>query len=223
MGYAYKVNKVTIFGTSFGGAEEWSTGFFLGDPSADPLPPTDLGAQVIRDAWETFFELTANQISYVWKTDGVKIATLNTDGTTVTDSVRTSYYSTAIQGGYGSIGHPPQIACVASLQSAPGTGLGRKGRMFIPGVGAPMGGDAHFVQTTATSIANTLAVFFNALNDSFDVGDRVVLASKGRTPPAVGAGITRPVESVRVGNVLDTQRRRRNQLVETYSTATVEA
>lgn len=221
MGYAYKVNKVTIFGTSFNGAEEWSTGFFLGNAGADPLPPTALGAQVIRDAWKTFFELAGNQISYLWKTTGVKIATLNTDGTTVTDSVQTSYYGTAIQGGYGTAGNAPQVALVASLQSAPGTGLGRKGRMFIPGVGSPIGTDGHIVQTTPTSIANTLATFFNGLNASFDVGDQVVLASKGRTPPAVGAGITRPVESLRVGNVLDTQRRRRNQLVETYSTAAV--
>lgn len=222
MGYAHKVNKVTIFGTSFGGAEEWSTGFFLGDAGADALPPTDLGAQFIRDQWETFFELTANQISYIWKTDGVKIATLNTDGTTVVDSVKTSYYGTAIQGGYGSIGNPPQIAVVASLLSGPGTGLGRKGRMFLPGVGSPMGADGHYVQTTATSLANTLGTFFNALNDSFDVGDRVVLASKGRTPPAVGAGITRPLELVKVGNTFDTQRRRRNQLSETYSSAVID-
>jgi len=112
MGYAHKVNRVTIFGTSFNGAEEWSTGFFLGDSSADAAPPTDQGAIDIRDAWETFFELTANQISYLWKTDGVKIATINTDGSTDINSVKTSYYTTAIQGGYGSNGNPPQIALV---------------------------------------------------------------------------------------------------------------
>lgn len=221
MGYAHKVNRVTIFGTSYNGAEEWSTGFFLGDSSADPLPPTQAGADRIRDEWQAFFALTANQISYLWKTTGVKIATLSTAGAVDQDSVKTSYYATPINGGYSGGGNPPQIALVASLLSTPGTGLGRKGRMFIPGVGSPVDTTGHIVSTTPQSIANTLGTFFNQINSSADVGDRVVNASKGRKPPLVGAGVTWPVELVKVGNVLDTQRRRRNQLTEAYQSATV--
>jgi len=46
----------------------------------------------------------------------------------------------------------------------------------------------------------------------------VILASAGRGTAGTGAR-NEPVTRIRVGNVYDTQRRRRNQLAETYVSA----
>lgn len=215
MSFLHKVNRVTIFGSSYGGQEEWTTGFYLGKSDGDATAPTEAGAQVIRNEWQTFWNVSQNMIGYLWKFEGVKIATYNTDGTTIDSSVVTSYLATADEGPSTGNGYPPQIALVASLLSAPGTGIARKGRMYIPGVAAPFDSTGHITTSYVDSVSSTLAAFFSSINASIDVPDRAILASKG-TSPQPSFGINRPIESVRVGNVFDTQRRRRNQLAEAY-------
>jgi hypothetical protein len=222
MSFLHKVNRVTIFGSSYGGQEEWTTGFYLGKSDGAPEAPTEAGAQVIRDAWQTYWNHATNQIGYLWKFEGVKIATLNEDGTTIDTSVVTSYLPTADEGPYTGSGNPPQIALVATLLSAPGTGVARKGRMYLPGVGTGISGDGHIAAPYPQSHADSLAAFFSSINASIDVPDRAILASKGPTPQP-SFGFNRPIESVKVGNVFDTQRRRRNQLAESYVNALVTA
>lgn len=220
MSFLHKVNKVTIFGTAFGGLEEWSTGFYMGAVAADAGPPSQATADSIRDEWVTFWNTGVNEISNQYAFKGVKVATLGTDGKTILDSVVTSFTAADDFGTRVGAAFPPQIALVASLLSAPGTGIARKGRMYLPGVNQTLGSDAHLTSATPTSLCNTLATFFTNINGDADVPDTVILASKGRAPqPSIG--LNRVVESVKVGNVYDTQRRRRNQLVETYVSAAV--
>jgi hypothetical protein len=62
---------------------------------------------------------------------------------------------------------------------------------------------------------------FNALDASVDAPGHVVNASKGSKRALYTDGRNVPVNGVRVGNVYDTQRRRRNGLSETYVSAVV--
>lgn len=221
MAYAHKVNRVTIFGTSFNGAEEWSTGFFCGAANADAIEPNADMATVVLNEWEPFFESTANTIGYLWKTEGVRIARLNTDGTTEVGTPVYGRYATPIQGNSGANGFPAQIAVVATLLAEGVSGLSRRGRMFIPGVSIGIQSDGHIGTGGPANIASSLATFFSNVNSSLDGPGLVVNASKGRQAPLIGPGVTSYVTAVQVGNVYDTQRRRRNQLAESYSSANI--
>lgn len=228
MPYAHRLVRVTCFGTAFGGQEIWSTGFFLGAEGADAVAPTGEAAAAIGEIWRTFFTNASTNVSREYKCDGVKLALINTDKKTSLDDVETFYYPTAIVGGVTTT-LPPQLSLVATLQSNEQRGLAAKGRMYLPGVGAPITpatGKLDVGYTNAMTLQ--LQTMFNAINSRFDVPGKVVNASYGRkmtiqpgNTVVYGDGRNRLVTSVRVGDVYDTQRRRRNAMQETYSSKSI--
>lgn len=197
------------------GTEEWSTGFHIGGQSADVEPPTEEGCAVIAAAWKTFFQTTAVSISNKWQTTGVKLATLDTDGSSYGNEQAYFYESTPYSG-TGNIHWPAQIALVATLTSEVPRGLASKGRMYLPGVASSLTDSGKLASTTVSSVATALKAFFDDINSSIEMPGVVTIASKGSKPPLVGAPITRTATGLRIGDVPDTQRRRRNQLVEVY-------
>lgn len=217
--FQHRVNRVTLYGSSYGGAEIWTTGFYMGITSADVGAPSEASAAAIKTAWQTFFTATAQTISYLWKTEGVKIAPMLADGTTVKDEVVTSPYTTAIQGQSAATGFPPQVSLVATLLADNGRGLAGKGRMYLPGIAASIDGTGHLATGTNQTIATNLKTFMDAVNGSADVPGQLINASHGRAPFTGSTATNRIVTHIRVGNVYDTQRRRRNSLVESYATS----
>jgi hypothetical protein len=101
--------------------------------------------------------------------------------------------------------------------------------MFLPGL--CFGIDSETGKQTAgsmTSIANTMKTFFDAVNAETGIGS-VILASHGhRLKDAQGnttgySGATNTlVSGIRCGDVMDTQRRRRDSLQEIYTSRTLE-
>lgn len=217
MGYQHKVTRVTLFGTMFGGAEEWSTGFFLGSPGGDAPAPSQAGADAIRDYWATFWGTPNAGVRNSWQFLGCKLSLLNEDGKTDLDNIVTSYTTAAVNGAGGGSPFPPQIALVATLVSGSGKGLAGKGRMYLPGIAHGVDGGGHIGTTEVGYVATALQTFLNAVNGSIDAQGTVINASAGRAAFAGIGAINRVVDSIRVGNVYDTQRRRRNQLAETYT------
>jgi hypothetical protein len=63
-----------------------------------------------------------------------------------------------------------------------------------------------------------MANFFASVNGSTDAPGILVNASQGADREIASGRINRPVTHIRVGNVYDTQRRRRNALTEVYAT-----
>jgi hypothetical protein len=218
MPYAHNVNRVTIFGSMYGGAEIWSTGFYLGLPDGDAPIPSEASAQAVKDAWATFFGAGANMFSYIWKTEGVKIAHVNkADGKTSGVPV-TSYFTTAPEGGSPQIGFPPQVSVVATLLADNGKGLGGKGRMYLPGIAQGLDATGHMGSPFNQTLATNLAGMFDSIAASFDAPGQLINASQGRDTGVAQGWVNRPVTHIRVGNVYDTQRRRRNGLTESYAT-----
>lgn len=217
MAYAHKVVRVTCFGTMFGGAEEWSTGFFLGASATDASIPTQAGADMVRDAWGTLFGTPNMGIASAWQAVGVKLARLGTDGKTELDNVETSYFASPVSGAGGGSPFPPQVALVATLIAESGKGLGGKGRMYLPGVKHGIDGGGKLGSTEAGYISLALKTFFDTVNGSFDTPGQLINASQGRGGLTPTFPLNRGITSVRVGNVYDTQRRRRNALVESYN------
>jgi hypothetical protein len=114
-GYLHDVNRITIFGSVYSGAEIWSTSFYAGNPSADAAVPNESMAAAVKTAWGTFFGAGANMFGYQWKTEGVKIALLDKATGKNKGVPVTSYYTAAPVGAATGIGFPPQIALVATL------------------------------------------------------------------------------------------------------------
>lgn len=216
MAFAHKVVRCTISGTAFSGAEIWSTGFYMGATGADAAVPSLAGANMVKTAWATFFGTAGTGISSRWSTTQVKLARLQTDGHVELDTVVYADYPTPTAGGASTTAMPPQCALVATLTTAIPRGLASKGRMYLPGVNFSVGTDGRILTTSTDVTAANLKTFFDTVNASIDKPGTVINASKGRTPPLTGGGVNAVVTGLKIGNVYDTQRRRRNDLVETY-------
>lgn len=215
MSLPHRVARVTLSGTMFGGAEEWSTGFYLGHEDRDADAITQQGATDISVAWETFFASAGANISSTYKYEMCKVAMIEQDGHTIPDSAVYHSPSTPISGGSPSNPFPPQIALVATLSNSAPRGLATKGRMFLPGVNAQLGTDGHLTTISTGPIADAVKTFFDSVYNDADLPGNPVLASLGRGPLKQG-GTIRNITQIRIGNVYDTQRRRRNGLVEAY-------
>jgi hypothetical protein len=113
---------------------------------------------------------------------------------------------------------PLQVSCVASHRT-PQLGRHGRGRMFLPPfTGSATDGHGHLSSGTTASIAAAQAALLTSLTYSSSSSGGPHLA-----PIITGHPWTNyaRINQVRVGNVLDTQRRRRRSLPETYSNVSV--
>lgn len=222
MGYRHKVVRVTLQGQMLGGAEEWQTGFYVGQMSADATEPTQAWVDAVRDAWATIWTTAARGISDAYTFNQVKAAVLGTDGKydpAIAPVI--SYPNTALVGGSTGNPLPPQCSLVATLVAGSGKGLAGKGRMYIPGVRIGVDGGGKLSESYTSGMATALAGFFNTINSAGGAPGRVINASEGTRVLVVPNPKNLLVNGVRVGNVYDTQRRRRNALDEQYQHAVV--
>jgi len=224
MAYLNSHVKVTIFGDMFSGTEIWQTGFHMGstDAGGGNFDVVESWVDALKPLWQNVFVGATQNFSGAYRTLGIKAGILKTDGHMDIDTIYTSTYATPIAGGSSNPSYPPQIAVVASLRAASPVGLGSKGRMFLPGFCAPIGSTGHILGTATQALANDLRTFFDAAESATNSPGVVMNASQGRVSPAA-APVNRQVTSVRIGSVYDTQRRRRNALHESYSTANLSA
>lgn len=220
MGFAHKVNRVTISGNAFAGEEEWSTGFYLGYGGGDADVSSEAMAEAIGALWNTFFTAASTKISSNWTSTQVKIAMLNTNGTTDLDNVFYYNYPAAILGTGAGAAMAPQVSLAATLQSPLNRGLGSKGRMYLPGILALLNSNGRIADNDRLAICTNLRNFLRGVSDNALTANVPVLASKGRPGDVIFPTI-REITEVRVGNVYDTQRRRRNGLSEQYSTVAI--
>ena len=126
MQFAHQIKRVTASGTSFLGAEIWSTSFYVGAVGADCSNPTQAFADAVRTAWTTFFQSTLTDVHTGWKTDQIKVAQIDEAGETNLSNVVYAPYGTPISGGNTGTVHPPQITLVATMERAGARGLAKK-------------------------------------------------------------------------------------------------
>jgi hypothetical protein len=213
--------KVTIFGTHMDGNEEWATGFHIGTAAegGGNFDVSQAWVDALLPLWQTFFTSSSTAVINVCKTVGIKAGVVDAvTGKFDIDSIKTATYTTAVAGTSTSPIFPPQIALVAQLRAA-GTGLGTKGRMYLPGIAHSLQGNGHISSTNAGTVAANLKTFIDAAEVAVDSPGYVMNVSKGRPGVPFTAPINKRVTEIRVGDVYDTQRRRRNGLTESYSTA----
>lgn len=117
---------------------------------------------------------------------------------------------------------PPQCSVVLSMRTVTTLGPGNYGRMYLPhtrldyqdGTVTPVSGHTAAIATAAATFVDGVVADVNA-----GVTDTVAAVIMGKT----GTGTTKSITRVGVGSVVDTQRRRRRQLTETYAFADVDA
>ena len=225
MPYANAHVKVTIFGTSCEGAEEWSTGFRMGseDEGSGNFGINSAWLDAVLPLWQTYFTGVGNGFHSSFKTVGIKAAIILPDGKTDLANVLTKAYDTPISGQQGSAPYPPQVALVAQLAAASPVGLGSKGRMYLPGIALGIGNNGKLGSVQTALHANGLRTFLDGCENAANSPGYVINASKGRPGVPFTPPVNRRVTTIRVGSVYDTQRRRRNGLTEEYSSASMAA
>jgi hypothetical protein len=204
--------RIRILGTLPGG-EEWSIGVaFTGDFDTHPMSSAAL------QAWATAVAAlnTGKVFGAVWggllSTVGF-VTTVRAEyyatGTTLSD-VREALLTTPAAG-TGTPSKTYQSAVVVSLLSGI-PGRRTRGRIYLPALAATLSSTTlRLAPTLAQSISDEASNWLLAVQDAGPTEPAMV--------PAIWSSVNASaiaVSSVRVGDVLDTQRRRRDSLAETY-------
>lgn len=196
---------VTFLGDAYQQREIWQTGLRL----AGTAVPTEAQLQALADAFSDNIWPTSTFPPSTHRFLGVKWAPIQTNGLYPPDAVSLEHFLEAPIPGTAGTGYP-QIAIVLSLRTTRARGYASNGRMYIPSA-LPIGSGGQIPEADAINVSLAAAQFISDV-DAVGLGQPVVMSK-------VGAGVTAPITGVRVGRVMDTQRRRRNAIPEEYTAA----
>lgn len=204
MPYPAPHTYVTWFGDAFSGAEEWQVGLRLAQPFT---VPTTAQLQALDAAFAT---LVGANVAFPTgrRYLGLKVAPQDVNGRYPDGVDAVEYLRPVPVNGAGGTSYP-QIALVLSLRTARSRGYASNGRMYLPSAHPIVAGDGLISAANASNSAAGGAAFIGAVND-VGLGVASVMST-------VGTGRVEAITGVRVGRVMDTQRRRRNQLPESYT------
>lgn len=217
MAYPHPYLELSWGGETADGNEIWSnTIHLIGDSGAYSDPEAwllyqsgnldDAGAVI-----EAFIGNSAMRVPNNTKVYWCKLAAIDTTGHYITEPV----LEPLDWGGAVNAPFSPQDAMVVTLVSDVWRGAGRYNRFFLPTAG-PAGTNAWAFSTAEQeAFAAAASAFVTDLNEAFDSGLPNQGAQVGVVSPT-GTGHYNPAISVMVGQIVDTQRRRRNKLNENY-------
>jgi hypothetical protein len=171
-----------------------------------------------KDALATFWGVTDNFTGIGTTLEWMKANNVGTDGKYTDDT--TNLYTWATPLGALNTTPPNQNTLVVSLTTGIARGRAHIGRFYLPSV--VFGLDATTGQISsanATTIANGAAAFISAMNNATDL--LTVDQMRVSVVSNLGAGTHHEVTGVRVGRIVDTQRRRRNKQTEAYISVSV--
>lgn len=220
MAYPYNFIKVTFGGELQDTEEIWACGFHLAKRTEnisveefETKGPTDI--TLIANEIKSFYSTTANLTPTTMRLDWVKLALIGTNGRYQTAPVEYTYSPRS--GGGSAQGFIPSTAAVITLMADKYKDPGKYNRFYIP-ICAPSA-TSQYKMTNAhiESLATTAAEMVRDINLGTTIGGSELNVT------AVSQRVTSylPIHSVKVGNVIDVQRRRRNKLVEVYNTQLV--
>ena len=215
MAYPYDFIKFTFGGALAGNNEIWTCGFHIGKANSD------VGTGQFLALEDDLAALGALVKAYVQDGDmriptgasvqWIKLALIGKDGKYVRAPLE---YILPSQGnGQNTSGYVPQASTVVTLVSAKFKDPGKYNRFYLPAA-APTGNGAY--RLTAAQIAAMSARSAQFLGDVHEV---IYLEADTLTIKAVSQNVSQYYDVVytRVGDVLDTQPRRRNKIAENYS------
>lgn len=219
MAYKHNFIKVTALGKLGQSEEIFSFGFHfsLSNRGLTQQEWEALGNVMndVADEVATFYSTPGNTIPDQWALTSTKAALIGTDGKYEPFAYPEEViYETPVQGS-NSFGTAPQLSAVITLISSKPRDPGKYNRFYVP-IAATQNFNYTLFTETQQSLANTAQVMLNNIADIFDA---VVPGIRASVVSAAGSGSDLASGTVRVGNIIDTQRRRRNKLQETYVNA----
>lgn len=132
----------------------------------------------------------------------------------------TEYFRPAPAQGTGTLAMAPQSSIVCSLRTD-SPGASGRGRIYWPALAATLTGQGRLNNPSSSNLISGFSSYFSSLEAN-------MLAALGATPPWLSLNLavrskklnTSPhVTRLQVGDIIDTQRRRRDKLPESYTTA----
>lgn len=203
MAYPAAHSLLTFSGPAYGELEQWATGVRLRRTTV----PSVAEVEAAGEAFIAFMNNSEMQGSGACKMQSAKWAPQNVEGKYGDGAPVEHLFANRTIGTNQSM--PAQIAVVISLRTARPRGRASNGRMYIPALPQLEANTGKFSVATALDIATAAAEMLTAIG--------AALSTQCVVGSAVGTGLLENVTGVRVGRVPDTQRRRREGLVEDYS------
>lgn len=216
-----------VWGGSLPGGEIWSNSLRL---AADHTGDNPIGVWTwqqlqdwldgeLKDEVEAWHTNPQAMIQYNCRLEYLKLNYINMAGHYVDPNTHEYVYATPPHGGSTAAPHPNQIALVVSLTTGLQRGYAHRGRFYSPMPTTTVQSDGLIGTGPAGDIATAAAAFLTAVNDTPGLDNtsspNVCVMSKH------GQGATHIVTGVEIGRALDTQRRRRRELPESYASAPV--
>ena len=201
--------RYTFRGSLLDGTEQWSTGLSTAPfPGAASQIQMQTVAGYARDLW----------LQHVWsgillthipnRTRFVGVTASAYDSLGALRATGQADVVVPVPGGSNNSGLPPQVSEVISLRTSTAGARGR-GRMYFPNLNVSAVNTTGRIQSLIQSdLATQFENFINGWNANADLFDVHVASPTG--------GFTTRVNQIRVGDVFDTQRRRRDALPEVY-------
>jgi hypothetical protein len=204
MVYPSNLLRLVVLGRLYGPAEQFSFSLHLrplGDPDDSPFGVPDGIIDGLRALWAT-----QPLISAAPSITSVKLNLIGPNGRYVRDHTIEEIIDPPITS-TSTARQIPQVALAVTLLTGAERGRASRGRFYLPAPNVALEDDGRISQASALAIAEACSDFLVAVNTAVP-NWRVCVASE------VGTGQTRDVLRVGVGRVLDTIRRRRNELDE---------
>lgn len=123
-------------------------------------------------------------------------------------------FGSPVPGAAGAVA--PSFNCVSlGFTTGKSFGRARSGRIYPPNYGCPKTFGAAITSAAQTALLDSALQFLSAASVQID--------GKGALVPHVvsKSGVSNPITGVRVGNLYDVQRRRKNAVGETYATSPI--
>ena len=222
--------RLTFGGQLADGQDEWNCGINLAILNDAPVPILPVNAEAAYDAYiedfqddmvglvSAFFGNTTMEIPRGVTLTYVKVALIGTDGKYIKEP---HLWEIEPVQGPSTKGYVPQVSMVVSLQTSKFRDPGKWSRFYLPAAVPSQPGTWRVANTKAK--AEAAAAFIKSLETTVTtIWNTVIITPSAVTSSPKFEGKFRPIRFVKVGNVFDTQRRRRNKIMETYSTVEIE-
>lgn len=216
MAYPESFMSVTMNGTIASGNEIWSAGFHVINLSTEPDYNTwrtqvEGFAEEVADRLASMYSNAATLAPYDAPMTSVKFAYLGTDGKYKGEAIEVPVTAR----GANNTGYLPQGTLVTTLDSGKFKDPGKYNRFYLPILPGDLAGQWRLTSGQQTAYANNVKSALVDINDIIENAPGSPAWIVG-VVSASGTGYASGVVAVRVGAIVDTQRRRRNKLPEAY-------
>jgi hypothetical protein len=192
------------------GGDDWSCGLRIAPTGGTAIAYSDAMLTACAAAVAAFH--ANGELSPRALLQFTKLNVIGTDGRYTEEVTHEHVHANVGGGGLDTRTPPNQVALAISLTTGVSRGPAHRGRFYMPLPAIQVASDG-LIPTDARDVVVIAAQgFLASLNAAQPAGQSVAVMSR-----KLGSAAHRPVTGIQVGRVLDTQRRRRNKLAESYT------